>query len=142
VILHLLQTEAALPPGRVVLLGTPLANAAAAARVAALDGADGAFSRSLESLGPQWDFVGRDIGAIAGTLDTHLGVLHPDLERPNDGAVAVSETRVTGLADHIELAATHAELVTSREVIDQTVRFLTHGAFGRRRQQLRRELAG
>ena len=76
----------------------------------------------------------RDIGVIAGTLSVGLGRIVAKLPTPNDGSVAVTETRWSGLTDHLTLAATHTTLVTSREVADQIAHFLNHAEFSRERK--------
>ena len=48
---------------------------------------------------------------------------------PDDGTVAVSETRLDGLADHVELDSSLTGLVFSPRVAALTVRFLLEGRF-------------
>jgi hypothetical protein len=50
---------------------------------------------------------------------------------PNDGTVAVSETRLPGAKDHLCVAVSHSGLVLSGEVADQVAAFLGSGAFDR-----------
>ena len=141
VILKMLTDWPEAPAGRVVCLGTPLAGSAAAERIASLPGGDSLLGKSiaegvLSASASEWArrFDDRDIGVIAGTLGVGLGRLVAKLPEPNDGTVTVEETRWDGLADHLELAATHTTLVTSREVIDQVAAFLNHGHFNRERK--------
>ncbi|MEM9173350.1 MAG: hypothetical protein AAGA84_11675 [Pseudomonadota bacterium] len=126
-----MQQHADLPIGRIVLLGTPVVSAAAALRVASLDGADGEMAQSLTRQSFDWSLPGIQIGAIAGTMAMHQGRQNDALAAPHDGVVSVEETQWAGLADHLTLAVPHAGLVTSREVADRAVRFLQHGAFKR-----------
>ncbi|HLT90697.1 MAG TPA: hypothetical protein VKZ85_07110, partial [Woeseiaceae bacterium] len=49
-------------------------------------------------------------------------------DEENDGAVAVSETRLPG-AEHLVMPVTHTGLVWSREVADQVATFLRTGHF-------------
>jgi hypothetical protein len=48
---------------------------------------------------------------------------------PNDGTVAVSETRLDGATDHVTLPVTHMGLLISRNVADQIGAFLKRGEF-------------
>ena len=77
-------------------------------------------------LGP----VDYELGVIAGnrTLDPFSSSL---IEGPNDGKVSVEKTKVTGLADHITIPATHTFIIYNREAWDQTLHFLRHGKFKR-----------
>ncbi|PKL94433.1 MAG: alpha/beta hydrolase, partial [Gammaproteobacteria bacterium HGW-Gammaproteobacteria-8] len=72
----------------------------------------------------------REVGAIAGTASFGLGRLFARLEPPHDGTVSVAETRIDGLADHLELPVSHTGLVLSRPVADAVARFLHQGRFG------------
>ncbi len=71
----------------------------------------------------------RDIGVIAGTVPIGVGQLVTSFEGENDGTVAVSETKLPGIKDHICLAVTHKGLVVSNNVIDQAAAFLKRGEF-------------
>lgn len=134
--LALLSEWRSAPPGRVVALGAPLGSADGMRRLAGLAGDDGLMSQSLTQFVLDWSALdGRQIGAVAGTLGTTLGRVIAALPEPNDGSVAVAETRVEPLADHIRLGATHTEMLTSREVIDQVVHFLLNARFDRSRKR-------
>ncbi len=52
-----------------------------------------------------------------------------DLPEPNDGTVAVEETRIEGMSDHIVLPVTHTGMIMSASVADHVVRFLNTGRF-------------
>jgi hypothetical protein len=71
------------------------------------------------------------VGVIAGTLAVGLGVVIENLPQPNDGTVAVDETRLPGIKDHLELPVSHTGLLVSATVASQTAYFLRHGAFAR-----------
>ena len=58
-----------------------------------------------------------------------MGRLLGKLPQPNDGTVAVEETRWPQARDHLEIAATHTSMVASREVADQVAHFLNRGSF-------------
>ncbi|MEO0575602.1 MAG: hypothetical protein AAF004_09070 [Pseudomonadota bacterium] len=133
--LAMLSEWSSAPAGRVVSLGAPLGSIEAMQRLAGLVGEDGLMSQSLEHFSLDWQSLcDREIGGIAGTLGTTLGRVIASLPEPNDGSVTVDETRIDSLADHIRLGATHTELLTSREVIDQVVHFLLNARFDRTRK--------
>jgi pimeloyl-ACP methyl ester carboxylesterase len=136
VILRMLERAAALPPGRVVLLGSPYGRSYAGRALAGSALGARMLGRSMG----EWlhmerpaQFPGREIGVIAGTLGIGLGrVFAPDLPAPNDGAVTVAETRITAACDHIELPVTHTGMVFSRRVARATGAFLRDGRFDHR----------
>lgn len=125
-------------PGRVVTLGTPhngsliarYLQAAATGRWLLGRSGEGALLGGL----PPWP-VGRELGVIAGTVSVGASLLIPGmtrvLPRPNDGTVAVAETRLAGLTDHICLPLSHSALLFSRLAADQVVAFLREGRFRR-----------
>jgi pimeloyl-ACP methyl ester carboxylesterase len=133
VILRMLERESALPPGRVVLLGTPYGDTHAGRALAGSALGARMLGRSLrewlESTKPV-QFPGREIGVLAGTLSVGLGrVFAPDLPKPNDGAVTVAETRLAAACDSIELPVSHTGMVLSRRVARQVGAFLRDGRF-------------
>ena len=142
VILKMLMEWTHAPVGRVVLLGTPLAGADSALRLATLTGGESLLGDSIAAANyPDCDAMlsdcsaQRDVGMIAGTMCVGRGDRIRELPRPNDGSVVARETQHDCLTDHLSLAATHTTLVTSREVIDQVAGFLTHGRFNRDRKR-------
>ncbi len=132
VLCHLFDGFPDQPPGRVVLLGTPLNGSRSAARLARLPGGRALLGASLErgllGDGPAWP-ANRETGAVAGTVGVGLGTLMGGLGAPGDGAVAVSETQVAGLADHIQIRTSHTGLLFSPAVARQACAFLRHGKF-------------
>ena len=137
VALRALATVADMPPGRVVCLGSPLAGSRAARHLNEREWGKSILGHSLQEgvldeAASQWagDVIKqRDVGVIAGTLSVGLGKLFATFDSENDGTVAVSETRLTGLRDHICMSSNHTGLVFSREVADQTAAFLKRGEF-------------
>ncbi len=73
-----------------------------------------------------------EIGVIAGEHSIGLGrVVAPGVPVPNDGTIAVAETRVPGMRDHIVLPVTHTEMLFSKSVMEQQESFLRTGQFKR-----------
>ena len=81
---------------------------------------------------PLGEWRGRqEVGVIAGTRAFGLGRVIAALPRPNDGMVAVSETCLPGITDHLEANVGHTALVLSDYVAEQCAEFLGHGRFSR-----------
>jgi pimeloyl-ACP methyl ester carboxylesterase len=136
IILRMLARAPALPPGRVVLTGAPVAGSLAARRLARLPGGRAALGRSApewhETAHPRSD-TGREIGVIAGRLPLGIGrLVAPDLPAPSDGVVSVEETRLPVMRDHIVLNVNHSGMLVSRAVAHQICVFLRHGTFEHR----------
>ncbi|HWU75568.1 MAG TPA: alpha/beta fold hydrolase [Rhodanobacter sp.] len=122
----------ALPPGRVVCLGSPL-NGSAAARAFSAWGRGGevllGHNRALLEVGLEhWDGP-REVGMIAGRVPIGLGAVLGQIEGEHDGTVAVAETRLPGLTDHCVVEASHTGLLLSSGVARQIGAFLRHGHF-------------
>jgi pimeloyl-ACP methyl ester carboxylesterase len=119
--------------GKAVLLGSPI-NGSKAARGAAR------FQALRPLLGPhvlseladppprRWSGP-NSMGAIAGTLRMGTGQFFAHFDEDNDGTVAVSETRIPGLADHLVLPHSHFGMLYARDVAAQVAHFLRHGGF-------------
>jgi pimeloyl-ACP methyl ester carboxylesterase len=137
VILRALQVTDDFPPGRAVLLGTPLQGSRAARGVAKLL----PFGKAILGAAVNEECVDwslprawrghREIGVIAGSLGLGLGRLFAPLEGEHDGTVMVEETRLPGAKDHIVLNVSHTGMLLSTEVAEQTVHFLREGRFKR-----------
>ena len=119
--------------GRIVCLGSPLAGSRTATVLARRRATRWITGRStallLDGLGDCERCA--PVGVIAGSLPLGFGRFVPGLETPHDGTVALNETRIAGLADHIELPTTHSGLLLSDEAARQTCEFLRHGRFSR-----------
>jgi pimeloyl-ACP methyl ester carboxylesterase len=121
--------------GRIVLQGVPFRGSRAARRLARLPGGRTLLGRSMR----EWleapsagEYSRWEIGVIAGSLGLGLGrLVAPDLPEPNDGVVAVEETRVPGMRDHIVLPVNHSGMLVSSAVRRQIAAFLRSGAFER-----------
>jgi hypothetical protein len=77
---------------------------------------------------PPW-LGSHDLGVIAGSLRMGIGMIIPGVPRPSDGTVAVEETRLEGMADHIVLPVSHFGMLLSSGVAKQTIHFLSNGFF-------------
>ncbi len=121
------------PPGRVVLLGSPVAGSHAARSVASWAIGPSLLGRiALEEIverGPRRWTLPRELGIIAGSTSAGMGRLVSQLPEPNDGTVAVEETHIEGMADHLVLPVTHTGMLVSAGVAEHVARFLTTGRF-------------
>ncbi len=127
----------AAPPGTVkclVLIGSPLGGSLVARSLSKVSFGRWMLGKSIEHgllepaprLNPSIP-----TGMIAGSMPIGVGVFVGGMRQPNDGAVAVSETRVPGLQDHIVLSCSHTSLLFSAEVARQVVAFIKTGHFAR-----------
>lgn len=124
------------PPGRVVLLGAPVRGSLAATRLDRLG-----FGLGRSMVGPlvvdelvgrrerRWT-CSRELGVIAGDQPIGLGRFVAMFDEPNDGTVAVAETRLDGAADRIVLPVSHLGMLLSLRVADECAAFLRTGHFG------------
>jgi len=128
------EGELSLPPGRIVLLGSPVRGSRAARNLARL-----AFGRRIlgltgsEALLPERDrkwLGGREVGIIAGTAPLGFGRFLGPFDSPSDGTVLVAETYLAGATQHLSMRTTHTGMVYSPEVARRTARFLRDGVFG------------
>ena len=132
VVRHLFHNYPERAPGRVVTLATPHVTSRAAAVLTRNFPGRVVFGQSLNQglLGnvPPWRGT-HELGVIAGTLRFGLGLLVPDIPAPNDGTVAMAETMLEGMTDHITVPASHTGMLFSRAAADQTIHFLRNGRF-------------
>ncbi len=128
--LETLASYHGLPPGRVVCLGSPLAGSSAARGLAMnhLSPFLGRSARLLKSglggLPP-----GREVAVVAGSRAAGLGRFFAGFDGPNDGTVAVWETRLPGLAGHRVLPVSHTGLIFSEAAARLAAGFLRDGRF-------------
>jgi pimeloyl-ACP methyl ester carboxylesterase len=134
-IVKMFENPPSLPPGRIVLLGSPLNGSRAAAGLARLP-----FGRHILGVSMQQEVLsgrlcvwrgGRDLGVIAGDRPLGLGRLVGSLDGPHDGTVTVAETRLQGATDHIVLPVSHSGMMFSSAVVRHTASFLRNGRFSR-----------
>ena len=134
IIIHRYLGESAPPqPGRVVLLGAPMGGSAVAVAAAPHGWIRRLMGRGVEEelLAPRarrWTDA-RPLGLIAGTFGVGLAPLFTRFDEPNDGVVALSETRVPGASGHITVHATHFGLLLSVPAARQASAFLREGKF-------------
>ena len=132
VTLHLFRDFPEQPPGRILLLGSPV-QGSGVARVAMASpwmrpflgrNADAGLTRPA----PAWR-GGREIGTIAGTSGLGVGRLLGGLEAESDGTVSVAETRLDGATDSCLLEVGHMGMLLSPRVAERACHFLHHGQF-------------
>ena len=131
VVLRMLDEYGGLPPGRVVLLGSPVRGSAVASRMIAMKPARPLIGQARSALERGFSHapIGRETGVIAGTSGVGLGRIVQDLEPPHDGTIQVAETRLEGAADSLTLPVSHTGLVLARPVAEAVARFLMTGTF-------------
>ena len=124
--------KAATPVERVVCLGTPLCGSnVATALMANVPFAATMLGRSaslLQSGCTPWTGAAQ-VGSVAGRVARGLGQVFARFDGESDGTVAVRETRMDGLADHVTIAASHSGLLFSAEAARQSAAFLHTGRF-------------
>ena len=124
-----------LPPGRIVLLGSPLRGSLTARNLARLPFGKTIMGRAVgeELLVPRerrW-IARRDLGVIAGDLGVGLGRLVGRLGGASDGTILVEETQIEGAVDRVVLRVSHTGMVFSAAVAGQAGAFLSTGRFSR-----------
>ncbi|SHI23073.1 esterase/lipase family protein [Ferrimonas marina] len=129
---HYAHQRALTVDSRIVTLGSPLQGAAIAKRLAewglsALMGNAGEHGL-LNGDCLRWRSPAA-LGSLAGRSGLGVGALLGALNEPSDGTVAVSETEVEGMADHIILPTTHTSMLLAEQTAVQCDHFLRHGQF-------------
>ena len=132
IVRHLFNDYPDQRPGRIVTLGTPHTVSSAAKKLAKIFPGRLLLGNStdLGLLGsvPPWH-SNNELGVIAGTMRLGLGMMVPGIAKPNDGTVAVEETRLENMTDHIILPVSHFGMLLSKRVAYQTIHFLHNGKF-------------
>jgi pimeloyl-ACP methyl ester carboxylesterase len=135
VVLRALEITDDLPPGRAVLLGSPLQGSRTAQSLARLPFGrallGGALTQECVDWSPREWSGRREVGVIAGSMGFGVGRLLANLDAAHDGTVLVEETRLPGAKDHMVVAASHTGLLVSAQVAEQTRHFLDRGVFKR-----------
>ena len=125
-----------LPPGRAVFLGSPLRGSQAARGLERFSIGQRmigglAVAELLGQPERRWA-ASRELGLIAGTRPVGLGRLFAGFNEPNDGTVAVRETRLEGATDHLVLPVSHLGMLMSARVAEGCGRFRRLGRFSLR----------
>jgi pimeloyl-ACP methyl ester carboxylesterase len=135
VILRCLERYPMQQAGRVVFLGTPSLGSRAARHIArwgwgrTILGA-AAAQELLEERPCHWN-APRELGIVAGLSPVGLAQLLVRFQEDNDGVIAVSETRLPGMKQHLCVRASHSGMLFSARVARETGSFLQYGIFGR-----------
>ncbi|MDS4031867.1 MAG: alpha/beta fold hydrolase [Candidatus Contendobacter sp.] len=131
VVRHLFHRYPKQRPGRVVTLGTPH-QGSYGARVMHNMGLGCFVGQGLEAglLGdaPAW-VNSHQLGSIAGTLNLGLGLMFPGMPAPADGMIAVVETQLPGMTDHICLPVSHMQMLVDPTAVSQACAFFVTGRF-------------
>jgi len=69
------------------------------------------------------------VGVVAGCVRHGLGALFAGFDGDHDGTVAVPETRLEGITDHVVIDASHSGLLFSADAANQAIAFLRAGHF-------------
>lgn len=138
VLLNLFERFPEQPPGRVVLLGSPVRGSLAARKLTSAPLAQrltrrmvGRHTASLllaDDASRCWS-CSREIGVVVGTRSMGLGRWVARFAEPNDGTVAMRETELEGESDRVVLPVSHLGMLLSPQVVAQTARFLRDGHF-------------
>ncbi|MFZ1325775.1 MAG: alpha/beta fold hydrolase [Candidatus Contendobacter sp.] len=131
VLRHLFHRHPQQRPGRVVTLGTPH-QGSYAARIMHDSGLGYMVGRGLEGglLGdaPAWN-PSHQLGSIAGTLNLGVGLVFPGMPTPADGMIAVVETQLPGMSDHLCLPVSHMQMLVDPTAVSQACAFFATGRF-------------
>ncbi len=121
--------------GRVVMLGPPnqgshvVDNWRRVPGFRALNGPAGMqLGTDAASIPNQLGPVTFPVGIVAGTKTVNP-ILSQSLPNPDDGKVAVENTKVAGMTDHIEVPHSHTFMMKSEYVIQQILYFLMNERF-------------
>ncbi|MGI9302236.1 MAG: esterase/lipase family protein [Gammaproteobacteria bacterium] len=133
VVMHLFDQFPMQKPGRVLMLATPIKGSALARRMNKIPVTGVLLGKSINQglLGdaPRWKQT-RELGMIAGNTGMGLGSLViGGLQGPNDGTVAVEETRAPEINAHLIVPYSHSTMLWSSAVADAVCNFLQTGGF-------------
>ncbi len=88
----------------------------------------GTLEKSLPNkLGP----VGYSVGVITGNKSINL-ILSTIIPGDDDGKVSIERAKVEGMSDYLVVPHTHPMIMSSKEVIRQTIGYLQNGKFYRK----------
>ena len=134
VLMHLLNRQLHLKPGRIVLLGSPTRGSHVAENIYKIPLLRTVvLGRSVHHalLGGAPAFSGqRELGVICGDTNVGIGRLFSrDTQSSGDGTVMLGETAIEKSRDSVELPVTHTSMLFSKEVAEHIVCFLENGKF-------------
>lgn len=114
----LAEASGQLPPGRVVLLGTPIHGSSAARESARFIPFRWTMGQAFSLLEQGYSQLPseRAVASIAGTASLGLGQFFGSFEGPDDGTVGVVETQADGLDQHLTLPVSHTGMLCSSRV--------------------------
>ncbi len=132
VLLHYFQMFEAYKPGRVVMLGSPVAGSAVARFISKSkfikNNMLGESAKSLLGEIPAWN-GNRSLAIIAGTHGTGIGkIMGAPLDQPNDGTVAVSETQLANCNLHVCVPYSHTGMLLAKPVAHAIDEYLRTGS--------------
>ncbi len=113
-------------PGRVVTLGSPHQGSFTARRLARLPFWRWMFGKAYPTLNgelPPWRGI-CPLASFSGDLAIGVGWFVRDIPKPNDGTVAVEETRLEGMDEHRVYPVSHMGILFSPRVARDVVAFL------------------
>lgn len=123
--------------GRVVMLGPPNQGSEVVDKLGAVPGfhfmngdAGLQLGTGEASLPKRLGKANFDLGIIAGTRSVNL-ILSTMIPGTDDGKVAVENTRLEGMNDHLEMQVTHPFMMRNKSVIAQVIHYLESGQFQR-----------
>ena len=132
VIMTMMRAYPQIAVRRVVLIGSPYADCAAARGMARYSWSRGLLGQTIRD----WLHKPRprvpdgvEVGVIAGDTSIGLGRLFVTLPTPNDGVVILDETHVPGAADSVVLHISHSAMLISPAVARAVCAFLKSGSF-------------
>ena len=132
-ILKLFERHRVPRASRIVCLGSPLVGTHAGRTLGTSRFGRAVVGRCIQDLlanGGCRTWAGAcELGIIAGDVPLGFGRLLGRLPKPNDGTVAVEETRLAGATEHLVLHCTHFSLLWSPGAAEHVIRFLKAGRF-------------
>ncbi len=131
ILLHYFDLFDTAKPGRVVMLGSPVAGSGVARFVSKSNFMKnnmlGASAKTLLGNVPKWKGT-HPLAVIAGTKGYGVGqMLGAPLDKPNDGTVAVSETKVDNCTLHLQVPYSHTGMLLSKQVAAAVDSFIRTG---------------
>ncbi|MBF0193954.1 MAG: alpha/beta fold hydrolase [Magnetococcales bacterium] len=133
--LHTLHNNQEIKKIRIIAAGTPFMGSHTARKIAKIPWIGskllgGSMDQALLHGGPKSIPNNVELGIIAGNNCVGVSRLFFSPPLPNDGTVAVAETKLD-TAHHIEVNNNHMGLVFSQEVVELSHKFFTYGNFNK-----------